>query len=634
MATAASEGIDLATTTAFRLGPLLVEPSLRAITTTNRETLEPRVMKVLVALVRADGAVLSRDALIDQCWDGQIVGDDAIQRAVGRLRRLADEHGDGTFRIETVPRVGYRLVGTALPLIAEPPPAGAASDAPLRATGAAGVAEVGPASAPRRAAFRIAGAAAVVAATGGAWWLARPDQASPAVQFTGYRTVGAVPPALPEAIAAATRSAFTADGLVGVTTAPAPFRLSGTLDRTGEGDAAVVRLAAQIDTASGTTLWAHTYERPVTSADGAKWFASRTTGIARCGASRLAASVPMSDDALRLIFAECAEESEAEPPFKGLDLARRLTALTPNLGSSWSTRADRAIGASMMVPPAEAPAQRAEAAMASDKALALDPQDARAWDVRAWLQPRTDFAGQERAFLAAVHGHASDFGPAFVHYGQFLIGVGRAGEARRWLARGHDVAPLDPRPLAALGRLNAQEGRLAEARGNFADLDALAAGPQATGRTIVSNALWTRDYARAAEIVAAQLPSGAPAIQETTVAGFHALANGDASAKHAAAIAFDAQTAGCKCSGTFNARMLAALGAPDAALRQLAAIAAVNPDVAIEAVSQDPVFAGVRHLPGFAPIAARLGLVAYWRAMKVRPGFCAEANAPPVCRTI
>ena len=110
MGAAASEGIDLATTTAFRLGPLLVEPSLRAVSTTSRETLEPRVMKVLVALVRADGAVLSRDALIDQCWDGQIVGDDAIQRAVGRLRRLADEHGKGAFRIETVPRVGYRLV--------------------------------------------------------------------------------------------------------------------------------------------------------------------------------------------------------------------------------------------------------------------------------------------------------------------------------------------------------------------------------------------------------------------------------------------------------------------------------------------------------------------------------------------
>ena len=62
-----------------------------------------------------------------------------------------------------------------------------------------------------------------------------------------------------------------------------------------------------------------------------------------------------------------------------------------------------------------------------------------------------------------------------------VIGSIAAGEARRKLTRGHDVAPLQPEPLAALGRLNAQEGRLKEARRDFADLDALAASPQATG---------------------------------------------------------------------------------------------------------------------------------------------------------
>ena len=112
VATTANKGIDLATTTAFRLGPLLVEPSLRAVSTTSRETLEPRVMKVLVALVRADGAVLSRDSLIDQCWDGQIVGDDAVQRAVGPARRLADERATVPSTSRPCRGSGYRLVGS------------------------------------------------------------------------------------------------------------------------------------------------------------------------------------------------------------------------------------------------------------------------------------------------------------------------------------------------------------------------------------------------------------------------------------------------------------------------------------------------------------------------------------------
>lgn len=623
--------IDLARAARFRLGDLEVDPPRRRVST--GETLEPRVMQVLVALARANGAVVSRDELIRTCWDGRIVGEDAITRVVGALRRLAEDRGGGAFKIETVPKVGYRLVGDVLPVVAPEPlttnPAGQA--APAAESPVLGAMTVGTAAAGRRKASLIAATAVVaVVAAGGAWWLTRPTPAAPAVQFTGYRTIGAVPAALPEQIAAATRSAFTTDGLVAVTTAPAPFRLSGTLDRGDDAGTATARLAARIDTADGMTLWAHSYARPLGSPNAALWFASRPTAIARCGASRLAGTA-LSDDALRLIFAECAQEGEADAPFKGLDLARRLTALTPNLASSWATRADRAFLASLMVPPAEAPAQRAEAAMASGKALALDPQDARAWHVRAFLRPRTDFAGMERDFLAAVHGHASDCGCAFVAYGQFLIGTGRASEARRWFARAHDVAPLDPKPLAALGRFNAQEGQLADARQNFADLDALSAGPQATGKTLVSNALWTRDYARAADIAASNRPSADPAVQATIVAGFRALASGDAAAKARVAAVLDAQTTECKCNGTFNARML---GAPDAALRQLTAIAAARPDIAIEAVSADPVFAKVRYLPGFAPIAIKLGLVAYWRAMKIKPDFCVGTSPPPICRTI
>jgi TolB-like protein/DNA-binding winged helix-turn-helix (wHTH) protein len=73
------------------------------------QTLQPRVMQVLVALARRRGEVVSRDDLVTSCWEGLSVSEDAINRCIGALRRLAEESSGQNFTIETIPRVGYRL---------------------------------------------------------------------------------------------------------------------------------------------------------------------------------------------------------------------------------------------------------------------------------------------------------------------------------------------------------------------------------------------------------------------------------------------------------------------------------------------------------------------------------------------
>ncbi|HEX6218108.1 MAG TPA: winged helix-turn-helix domain-containing protein, partial [Sphingomicrobium sp.] len=73
------------------------------------ETLEPKVMQVLVALARHAGNVVSRDQLVDWCWEGRIVGDDALNRVIGRIRALASGLAEDSFRVETITKVGYRL---------------------------------------------------------------------------------------------------------------------------------------------------------------------------------------------------------------------------------------------------------------------------------------------------------------------------------------------------------------------------------------------------------------------------------------------------------------------------------------------------------------------------------------------
>jgi len=102
--------IDLAREGDFLLGRLQVRPSLREVTVGGQiETVEPRVMQVLVALARADGAVVSRDQLIETCWGGRIVGEDAINRCIAKVRKVGELDGNQSFVIETVARVGYRL---------------------------------------------------------------------------------------------------------------------------------------------------------------------------------------------------------------------------------------------------------------------------------------------------------------------------------------------------------------------------------------------------------------------------------------------------------------------------------------------------------------------------------------------
>ena len=94
----------------FRLGALDIRPATREVNAgAFRDILEPRVMQVLVALARAKGTVITRDDLTMSCWDGRVVGDDAINRVMGRLRRLAAAGDHAWFTLTTVRKVGYRL---------------------------------------------------------------------------------------------------------------------------------------------------------------------------------------------------------------------------------------------------------------------------------------------------------------------------------------------------------------------------------------------------------------------------------------------------------------------------------------------------------------------------------------------
>jgi DNA-binding winged helix-turn-helix (wHTH) protein/Tfp pilus assembly protein PilF len=143
---------DLAARPDFTLGPLTISPGRRLVQSSAGEIhVEPLIMHVLLRLLDGRGKIVTRDELFEQVWGGVIVGDDSLNRAVGKVRRVGDELAPGLFEIETIPRTGYRVtlrdglepVGKAVP------------------------------NYDRRTVVAVAGAAAVVGA-GGLWWASRP----------------------------------------------------------------------------------------------------------------------------------------------------------------------------------------------------------------------------------------------------------------------------------------------------------------------------------------------------------------------------------------------------------------------------------------------------------------------------
>jgi transcriptional activator of cad operon len=89
--------------------------------------LEVRTLRLLLCLAEHAGEVVSIDELLNQAWSGVIVSPDSVYQAVASLRRvLGDDPRQPTY-IETVPRLGYRMVATVSPLADRTP---AVIDAP------------------------------------------------------------------------------------------------------------------------------------------------------------------------------------------------------------------------------------------------------------------------------------------------------------------------------------------------------------------------------------------------------------------------------------------------------------------------------------------------------------------------
>jgi class 3 adenylate cyclase/Tfp pilus assembly protein PilF len=72
--------------------------------------LQPRTMAVLTRLVESPGEVVTRQQLEDAAWPNMVVGYDALSHTITKLRKAFDDDPKNPRLIETIPKVGYRLI--------------------------------------------------------------------------------------------------------------------------------------------------------------------------------------------------------------------------------------------------------------------------------------------------------------------------------------------------------------------------------------------------------------------------------------------------------------------------------------------------------------------------------------------
>ncbi len=95
----------------FQLGDQRIEPARCAILTAEGEIrVEPRVMDVLILMVRRAGQVVTREEFIKTIWNGSFVTDEVLSRSIYRLRQALGDNPRKPRFIETVSKRGYRLI--------------------------------------------------------------------------------------------------------------------------------------------------------------------------------------------------------------------------------------------------------------------------------------------------------------------------------------------------------------------------------------------------------------------------------------------------------------------------------------------------------------------------------------------
>jgi DNA-binding winged helix-turn-helix (wHTH) protein/TolB-like protein len=626
-ADAGPRSIDLAEEAPFVLAGAEVRPAtLEVVAAGRREMLEPRVMQVLVALARRRGEMVSRDDLIAQCWGGRIVGEDAITRALAQLRKLA--RSVGGFEIETVPRVGVRLVERG-------------SDAGS-----------GRPAVRRWAVFAVV---AVLLAFGGlAVWISSRtltlSPAEPRIAVSPFRPLSNDPVSL--AFAAdlseqvASLLAQTTSGLAVRSGAPedgsADLLLGGTIAR--EGDLWRVR-AHLADRRSRLTLWATQYERRMgETALLSDAVAAGLTDMAHVVLETTKQPGLKLDPRTLGLYVAAADamttpRNEAYP--RPLRLFEQVVEREPQFASARATLALNLVNASRNAPPAErAKLQRRARAEAARAIRTYPPTGGLAHDslyVLSRLNAPTDLVAAEELVLKGM-AMAPENAFLSMRECRFLVEVGRARDAIPYCERATTLRPLSPPVDYTYAYALLAAGDTPRAEEQIERALRFHPGHLQTLRLEFEMAAFGRDHDSALRLLESrrQPPvSWRPEVVEALALFLHARKSGKPADGDRAMAALWKAARGSDMDFRHLVFAAAQLGRPDDAFRALDEFGVVAPPMSVgigPAVLMDPSAAPLRRDPRFWRAAAKGGYLNHWLARDRWPDFCREPDLPFDCR--
>ena len=67
-------------------------------------------------LAARPGEVVSKEQLLDDVWGSRVVSESALTRTVTELRQALGDNAEAPHLLETIPKRGYRLIGSVVPV--------------------------------------------------------------------------------------------------------------------------------------------------------------------------------------------------------------------------------------------------------------------------------------------------------------------------------------------------------------------------------------------------------------------------------------------------------------------------------------------------------------------------------------
>jgi DNA-binding winged helix-turn-helix (wHTH) protein/TolB-like protein len=648
--------IDLVGEADFWLGASRVSPSMREVVRAGlHEALEPRIMQVLVALYQANGKVVSRDELIARCWEGRIVGEDAINRAIGRLRRLSEADGGASFVIETIPRIGFRLMASQLLGVTE---AGSAGTTPAVE---AALLDTSPASGSLshwRSWRLVAGLVLLlVAASALASWLLWPAKTAgisvAVLPFDTLDSNGAARvfgKAVAEQIVVAlnnvqvrTVARDDAAALSGASRDAAAMKLGAEFILNGSVQSGEkgLHVTAHLNHASThATVWTASYDQNGVGALEFQWQIAAIISevVQRALSARRDDPGEMDDAALGIDLKLLKSNAMTQETFlEQRALARQLIARAPKYAEAYSELAIVSAFLQGSAPPDQIAQLRADVKRAATQALALDPKNGIAYHALAMLVPNGVWADQEAALRKGL-AVAPNYAPLSNFLCSVLGSVGRLQEALTLCTTSRMLMPQSPVQHAGLALALVGTGHVAEAIFTinhaakiwpsrpfvwFVRFEILAESGH------LNEALAMLD---SAQNIPVSLEPNSIAARRTYL---EALRLNTPANKTAAGNAIRSAMAMGDLSSADGMRMFAKLGDVDSAFAlartlyvpQGSSRARGNTLLLFQRVTD-----GMRRDPRFMPLAAQAGLVDYWTTTGKWPDFCSQPGLPYDCR--